>query len=298
MRIVRRVLLVAGATVVAVALGTSALVAAWLAGARIPIASGRTYLKVEKFAVADTADTPDGVFYMLLVGSDFRPGVGGARGDAIHVVGVNPELKAATIINIPRDTCWNGGKINRAHAQGGPRGQADAAGQLLGVNIAYAVSVDFAGFTALVDGVGGVTVDVPTAMDDHYSGAVFSPGPVHMNGSQALSFSRDRHDFPQGDITRTQNQGLLIWSALGELQKRAKGAAGEFKVLATLGRHAQLEGIGLADLYRLGRIAFTIDPKSVKNVTVPTGGGGCMPLGAGADTLLADFRDDGVLQSH
>ena len=102
------------------------------------------------------------------------------------------------MLNIPRDTCWDGDKINAANAQGGGPAQAAAVGGLVGVPVSYVVDVNFDKFTALVDGVGGVTVNVPTEMHDTYSGAYFHPGVQHMNGKQALAFSRDRHDPSEG----------------------------------------------------------------------------------------------------
>jgi hypothetical protein len=114
----------------------------------------------------------------------------------------------------------------------------------------------------------------------------------------ALSFSRDRHDFPSSDLVRTQNQGLLIIEALRGMQTAANSAGGEFKLLALFGRHAKLDGLGLKDLYRMGRIAHGIDPNKVRNVLWPTGGGGCLAAtGAGA-SLASDFKDDAVLQTH
>ena len=174
-------------------------------------------------------------------------------------------------------------------------------GTLLGVSIPYAVSVDFAGFQGIVDGAGGVTVNVPTEMSDHYSGAYFSPGEIRMNGGQALAFSRDRHDFGTGDIQRSWNQGYLILSAIGQLQEEAHDTAGRFKLLALLGRHAQLDGVGLADLYRLGRLAYDVDTSELENVTLPVSSGGCaggLTPNGDAPGLLADFADDGVLQTH
>ena len=163
------------------------------------------------------------------------------------------------MIDIPRDTCWQGDKINVGNTQG-PRAQADDVGGLLGVNISYVVDVDFAGFIGLVDGVGGLPVNVPTAMHDSYSGAYFTPGIHHMNGLEALAFSRDRHDFPQSDIVRTSNQGLLILDAMRDLDKKMQSASGEFQLLALLGQHAQLDGIGIRDLYRLGRDGLLAGP--------------------------------------
>src|SRR5689334_23023786 len=215
-------------------LAIGGLFAAWMAGIHVPVASGATYLRVAKVQPLATANrasgTPTGHFFILLVGNDSRPGVGGARGDALHVLGVNPRLHKASMIDIPRDTCYNGDKINVGNTQG-PRQQAnDVSGLLGGVPISYVVDVDFAGFTGLVDGIGGVDVNVPTQMHDTYSGAYFSPGLQHMNGGQALSFSRDRHDFPSSDIIRTHNQGLLILDAMRQLRAKMQNAPGEFRL--------------------------------------------------------------------
>jgi LCP family protein required for cell wall assembly len=295
----RRILKIVVGSVAAISLAVGGLTSAWLAGVHIPLASGTTYMKVSKLSLANNAAARKGTFFMLLIGSDLRPGVGGARGDALHLVGINTAKNSAVMIDIPRDTCFNGDKINAANSRGGPRGQADAVSSLLGgVPISYVIEVDFAGFTNIIDGMGGIIVNVPTAMHDSYSGAFFEPGRKLMNGSMALSFSRDRHDFPSSDLVRTQNQGLLIIEALRGMQTAANSAGGEFKLLSLFGRHAKLDGLGLKDLYRMGRIAHGIDPAKVRNVLWPTGGGGCLAAtGAGA-SLASDFKDDAVLQTH
>jgi LCP family protein required for cell wall assembly len=300
-RLLRRIVLGTGAFVTAIVLACSAIVTAWLAGVHVPLASGATYLTVEKLSTTSSANRstqgPSAPFFILLIGNDNRPGVGGSRGDALHVLGVNPKLHQASMLDIPRDTCWNGDKINVGNTQS-PRQQANDVSGLLGVPISYVVDVDFEKFIALVDGVGGVDVNVPTQMHDSYSGAYFSPGMHHMNGQQALEFSRDRHDFPQSDIIRTGNQGLLILAAMRHLRSEMQSAPGEFKLLALLGRHAQLDGIGLHDLYHLSRVAFALDPNKIKNITIPVTNGSCLGLGGGAAGLFADFRDDGVVETH
>jgi LCP family protein required for cell wall assembly len=298
---VRLVLRWCAVGVAVLVLSTLGLFAAWLHGSHLPLAQGATYLRVTKLAPQSNADevagAPTGPLFILLVGNDSRPGVGGARGDALHVLGVNPKLHQAAMLDIPRDTCWGGDKINVGNTRG-PRSQADAVGGLLGVPLAYVVDVDFAGFTALVDGAGGVDVNVPYQMHDPDSGAYFNPGITHMNGDSALRFSRDRHDFPTSDLVRTNNQGRLIIDAMRGLQKKSQTAAGEFHLLALLGRHAALDGIGVSDLYRLGRLAFSLNPDQIKNYTIPVVNGSCLPLGGGAGSLFADFRDDGILETH
>jgi len=207
-------------------------------------------------------------------------------------------LHKATMLDIPRDTCWNGDKINAANAEGGAPAQAAAVGGLVGVTVNYAVDVNFAGFTGLVDGVGGVTMDVPTVMHDTYSGAYFQPGVQHLDSTQALAFSRDRHDFPQSDIIRTANQGLLIIAAISQLQKQTDNAAGQFHLISLLYQHAQLSGLGISDIYRLGRVMYEIPPSQIRAVTIPITSGQCLGLGSGASGMFADFRDDAVLESH
>jgi polyisoprenyl-teichoic acid--peptidoglycan teichoic acid transferase len=280
------------------------LVTAWLHGVRLPIASGKTVMKIDKFASANFEGEPDGTQFILLIGSDLRPGVGGSRGDALHVLAVNPKLHRGTVVNIPRDTCaaipgYGTTKINAANAYGGPRLMAATIDQMLGTHIRYSVTVNFAGFGALVNDVGGVNVNVTTRMNDHDSGAYFEPGRVyHLDGGGALAFSRDRHDFARGDITRTENQATLILAAMAQLRQRANTPGGAFHLLALLGRFSTISGASLNDLYRLGRLAQSTNPANIRNFTIPVGGGGCLPLLGSAPGAFADFADDGVLQTH
>lgn len=290
--------------ITALALALTGLVTLWLHGVRLPIASGTTVIKVQKFASADFQGEPSGTQFILLIGSDLRPGVGGSRADAIHVLAVNPKLHRGTVLNIPRDTCaaipgYGTTKINAANAYGGPKLTAQVVGQMLGVHITYSVLVDFAGFTSLVNGAGGVTINIPFTMNDHDSGAHISvPGVYHLDGGAAIAYARDRHDFARGDITRTENQATLLIAAMSQLRARAGTPSGAFRLLALLGTNATITGLSLNDLYRLGRLAQSTDPKNVRNMTIPVGGGQCLPLLSSAPGVFADFADDGVLEAH
>jgi LCP family protein required for cell wall assembly len=299
-----RVARATGIGIATVMLAFTGLFALWLHGVRLPIASGKPLLSVQKFASASYQGEPSGTVFILLIGSDLRPGVGGSRGDALHVLAVNPTLKKGTILNIPRDTCASipghgTTKINAANAFGGPALQAATINQLLGVHLTYSVLVAFAGFGALVNGVGGLNI-VPSAnMSDHDSGAYFQAGvPYHVDGGGALAFARDRHDFARGDIQRTANQATLLLDAIAQLRQRASTPAGAFHLLAMLGQHATITGIGLTDLFRLGRLAQSVNPANLRNYTIPVGGGQCLPLLSGAASAFHDFADDGVLESH
>jgi len=278
--------------------------AAWVATG-LPLARGETWFTIQKVppvaGASFTSGEPDQLQFFLVVGNDSRDPNGVGLGDAIHVIAVNPGAKAASIIDIPRDTSvGGGGKINSILANGGLSQFTQAISQFVGVPIKFAMTTNFAGFTDMVDEFGGIDVNVQQPMHDENSGADFDPGPQKLNGPGALAFSRDRHSFAAGDISRSQNQGYLIITALQNVQQRALGAGGVLSLLSNVGRHVQMENVSFQDLYRLSRLVLTIDPANIKNVVIPTGGGSGTNLtpGAGIDSLFADFRDDGVLQSH
>jgi polyisoprenyl-teichoic acid--peptidoglycan teichoic acid transferase len=308
MNVVRRhpvVATAAIATPLCLLLALCLLFAAWLNGARIPFASGTTWFTVQKVGSAHYNGEPTQPIFFLVVGNDSRGGPGNALGDALHLIGVNPALHKATMLDIPRDTGaeipgHGFDKINAAFSRGGLRLQAETVAKMVGVNIPYAITTDFGGFISMVDGVGGIDVNVPFVMHDSFSGADFQPGPIHMNGTQALAFSRDRHDFPIGDLQRSENQGTFILAALAKLRAQNPDATGTINLMATLGRHATLDGIGLRDLYRLGRLALDFDPSQVRNVRIPVGSGSGtrLALDSSAQSLFQDFADDGVLQTH
>jgi LCP family protein required for cell wall assembly len=280
------------------------VMAAWV-GLGLPLAKGETWFTVQKVppvaGASFTSGQPNGVQFFLVVGNDSRDPNGVGLGDAIHVIGVNPQAKAASIIDIPRDTAvGGGGKVNSVLAQGGLGQFTQTISNFVGVPIKFSMTTNFAGFTDMMDEFGGIDVNVQQPMHDENSGADFDPGPQKLNGPGALAFSRDRHSFAEGDIKRTENQGYLIVTALQNLQQRAVGAGGVLNLLGNVGRHVQMENVSFQDLYRLGRLVLTIDPANIKNVVIPTGGGSGTNLtpAAGIDSLFADFRDDGILQSH
>ena len=287
------------------------ITAAWMVfGEPVP-AGGAVWFQVTKLGAARATGGPQQPFFVLVLGTGARsddpaqspddPGLA----DAIHVIGVNPALRSATMIDIPRDTEGPGGAKLNSYIVNNPggndlRAEADAVSAVVGVPISWVIRANFPHFMQMVDEIGGIDVNIPTAMDDDFSGAHFAPGLTHLNGEQALEFSRDRHSFSDGDLSRTSNQGLLIVSALQTLQAKNPSAGDTVRLLATLGRHTKLDGVGISDLFHMGELALTFDPANVKNVVLPVGAGGGSNLvkTAAADSLLADFADDGVLQSH
>jgi LCP family protein required for cell wall assembly len=281
------------------------VISAWVAMGLPSFAKGETWLRIMQVPPTGqatfTSGQPDQVQFFLVVGNDSRDPDGVGLGDAIHVIGVNPGARSASIIGIPRDTSvGGGGKINSVLAQGGLAQFTQAISRFVGVPIKFSMTANFAGFVDMVNEAGGIDVNIPVPMHDVNSGTDFEPGPQRLNGEGALAFARDRYSFPAGDISRSENQGYLIISGLQNIQQRNPGPAGVLNLLSIVGRHVVMENTTLTDLYRLARLVLTIDPATIRNVVIPTAGGAGTNLspGPGIEDLLADFRDDGILQSH
>jgi LCP family protein required for cell wall assembly len=269
--------------------------------------AGKAAVEIVKVDEGRFRPVPGKPLFVLVMGQDARPGEAQSRGDALHVIGINPQAGKATILNIPRDTWTNipgrgVDKINAGNYYGGPALEARAVSALVGVDIPIVLTTGFQGFSDMIDDLGGINIDVPIPMNDPLSGAVFPAGTVRMDGGAALAFARNRH-LTGNDFTRTQDQGILILAALSKLRDSAPTAANTLKWMAVLTKYVRLDGIGLGDLYRLGRLALTIDPDDVRNVTMPGTTGtaanqSVVFVGAGAPALFADFRDDAILQRN
>jgi len=289
-------------------LGLLAVVSAALVGSGTAGAANTPAIEIHKVDTGTFSPRPGAPVFMLALGLDGgRPGIDGDRSDAIHLIGINPATGTGTMLNIPRDTYvaipgHGQSKINDAYAFGGPGLASETVERLTGVKISFVLATRFGPFQDMVDGAGGVDVDVPMAMKDRFSGADFPQGRVHMDGGQALAFSRDRH-LDGGDFRRSEHQGLLILSALTKLRAENPGATGAARYLAILGRYVGITGVTPLELYRLGRFALTIDPAGVRSVVMPGGIGragsqSIVLVAAGAPSLFADMRDDAILQSH
>lgn len=298
-----RTVLVGLPLVITLAFGS--LVTLWLAGVSVPGASASRWFTVTKTANANYTPSPEKPVFLLAIGNDGRTGDTVTRGDAIHLIGVNPVLHQATVLDIPRDTGMNipghgVDKVNASHAFGGARLEADTIGATVGVSIPYTIDTDFDGFIGMIDDLGGLSVNVPVRMQDAFSGADFQPGVQKLDGHQTLAYARNRHQWPTGDLARSENQGYLILQALAQFRAENTGPVRTLGLLADLGRHTKLDGIGVTDLYSLGRLGLSIDVNQVRNVLVPvaSGTGSRLQLTPAATGLFQDFADDGVLQTH
>lgn len=237
--------------------------------------------------------------FIAVLGTDVRsgpPGGGGGRCDAIHIVAINPQQRAGTILNFPRDSAIAGYTKVNAACTGGVGPMVQALRTATGIPIQYYVTTEFTHFTNLINDLGGVDVNVPYDMHDSPSGADFRPGVTHMDGRAALAFSRNRKDTPRGDFSRTDNQGLFILASLAKYRAEAADPHRIFDYMRAARVHLKTD-VPITEAVKLALLAREIDPAAVKNITIngSTGnrGGASVVFLAPGDTYNR-VKDDGI----
>ena len=163
--------------------------------------------------------------------------------DTIILIRIPNNGKSATAISIPRDSYVEApgvgkmkinGVYGSAHfekltelveqdgmeqAQAEP--QATEAGRealiktvasLTGVTVDHYAEIGLLGFSLITDALGGVNVCLRDAVYEPLSGADFPAGWQKLSGPQALSFVRQRHDLPRGDLDRVVRQQAVMAS--------------------------------------------------------------------------------------
>ena len=83
---------------------------------------------------------------------------------------------------------------------------------LTGVTVDHYAEIGLLGFSLITDALGGVDVCLNEAVYEPLSGADFPAGWQKLNGPQALSFVRQRHDLPRGDLDRVARQQAVMAS--------------------------------------------------------------------------------------
>ncbi len=183
---------------------------------------------------------------VLLIGYSGDPKHGGTYlADSLNVMSIDPQMNTTTLIPIPRDVWVQGlpemphnGKVNEAFADGWDAGgwqnagavEASVVSKLTGLRIDHFIAIDFAGFSAAVDSVGGVTIYNPTAFkytwdehnyrNQHWTGGSFKKGTLHLDGKRALDYARNRYtSVPKesSDFARSVRQQRVLTALRSQL---------------------------------------------------------------------------------
>ncbi len=248
---------------------------------------------------------------LLLVGNDSRAGAtpeeleqlnteetGTQNTDTMILVHVPADGSEASFVSFPRDSYveipgYGPDKLNAAYAygyaeagEGASEAEKQASGSqllirtislLTGLQIDHYIEVDLLGFFELTRVVGGVTVNLCSAVEDSFSGAAFPAGEQTIAGEDALAFVRQRQGvrpdgspaLPRGDLDRIVRQQVFIGGVLRKMLSQ--------DVLLDLGKQRELieaasESLTIdrdLDLLDLAQQMQSVTPDDIRFQTVP-----------------------------
>lgn len=222
---------------------------------------------------------------ILLLGSDTRTGadaalVSGSRADTIMLMHIPADGKGVYIVSIMRDTWVNipgygTAKVNAALNYGGVSLQVATIENLVGVKIDHVAEIEFEGFKSLVNAIGGVDVQVPFAFTSNIW--TFTPGLMHLNGSSALSFVRERYSFADGDYQRVRNQRAFLRGLYNTM--KAKGALSNIasfqSSIESLTDYMRVDsGLNAAQIAQIAAPVLTSGDTTMRMTTLPNAGPG------------------------
>lgn len=199
------------------------------------------YDKVEYAPTDILAEEPmkeEGVTNILLIGNDSRENGGDGRSDAMILVSISNRTQTIYLTSLLRDIYveipgHESNRLNAAYAFGGPELLLETIKQNFDIEVNRYVQVNFQAFANLIDAVGGVDLELTNEevqlvnaylneynmlenrpMDTDYLPADAS-GLLHLNGPQALAYSRNR--YIGSDFGRTQRQRKILEAVFHQL---------------------------------------------------------------------------------
>lgn len=243
------------------------------------------------------ASDPAGTMNVLLLGSDSRAGTGdeygqvdGDRSDTTIIAHFGAD-GSVTLLSIPRDTLVpvvprvkgvpadGKSKLTDVLNLAGVPGLITTLQALTGLRIDHTISIDLAGFKAMTDAVGGVTVCVRPLpdgstgnLDDAWSQWHGHLGDNQLNGDQALAFVRTRHALGDERLRILRQQQFLARlltraTRVGVLTNPARLSA----LLGAVGGSLTVDkGLGEQQLVTLANRLANLSPSKLTFVTVPT----------------------------
>lgn len=202
------------------------------------------------------------------------------RADVLMIATLDPGGQSAGLLSIPRDlyvtintprgairnkinTAYTFGQLYKAPG-GGPGLAMRTVESATGVHIDHYALVDFAGFSRIIDALGGIDITVEKPLRDPFTGWSFKAGLQHMDGKTALRYARTR--YMDSDFQRTRRQQQVILAIRDKVLS--------FNLLPRLpALFASLQGafatdLSLAELIPLAQTAATIDRNQIRQKTI------------------------------
>ncbi len=249
---------------------------------------------------------------ILVLGLDRRPNEpvdASYRADTMFVASIDKHAGRLQLLAIPRDTwadipygdvpgVWAQNKINAAYSYGqfykypggGSAATVAAVEKNFNIDIQHYVVIDWVGFVELIDAIGGIDIDVPVEIADlvndeldAFPDRTVKAGRQHMDGQQALGYSRVRVD---GDLKRIERQQLVIQSVANK--SVSLGYVAKFPELWDAYRHAFRTDVDNALVPGLALLAKQMDFSRIESFSL----GSAMYGGIAEDGQLILLRND------
>ncbi len=257
---------------------------------------------------AQPRPVPGSGLNLLLVGLDARSDTpttgsaakapawqaGAARSDTMMLLHLSDDRTSATLVSLPRDT-WvpvpghGEAKLNAAYSWGGPALMTETVQNLTGIRIDHLAVIDWNGFRALTDAVGGVDITVPRTIEGVGEARAWEAGTHHMDGATALLYVRERYGLPGGDLDRTKRQQNFLRALMlkvmdsGTLTSPSRLGG----LLGTVGEVVSVDDrLSNTDLFQLAWGLRSLRADDVRFMNAPFGG--FATRGEQSVVLLAD----------
>jgi LCP family protein required for cell wall assembly len=217
-----------------------------------------------------TEESLDGATNVLVVGTDARAGLEGSRADAMVVVRVEPG-GSVRALSIPRDLVdpATGERLAGVSASG-PQALLDSVAGITGIPIDHFVEVDFDGFVAVVDELGGLELAVDAPLRDEITGLDLPASScTTLDGETALALLRSRHiEGDVGDLSRIARTQAVLVAAVAGLVEAGPDPMELDRLSRVVAEHVTVDSeLDLDRMVELGRAVAGSD--SVVSNTLP-----------------------------
>ncbi|MDR2373826.1 MAG: LCP family protein [Bifidobacteriaceae bacterium] len=226
-----------------------------------------------------------------------------SRSDVNILMAINPDTGKVLLVNTPRDYYvqlhgtegQTKDKLTHAGIYGVQK-SIDTLQDLYDIKIDFYTRVNFSSLVKIVDTLGGIDVNVEQAFTSLHGNFTFTPGMTHMNGEEALGFSRERYSFAAGDRVRGQNQQKVIAALIAKASERSNLLRYD-KLLAALEGAVEMN-IPLEQISDLVKLRLA-DGKSwqVESISVDGQGASLPTYSMGAQKLYVMIPDQSTIDT-
>lgn len=204
---------------------------------------GYVYSKMNYVEITDLKSAPvkeKGAVNILLIGNDSRENGDDGRSDAMILLTISNRTHKLYMTSLLRDMYveipgHNGNRLNAAYSYGGAELLMETIEQNFDISVNRYILVNFEAFAGLVDAVGGVDLDLTAKEVEYVNGYLVEynmlldrpqgtdnldtskSGNIHLNGAQALAYSRNR--YLGTDFGRTERQRKVLGEVIHKLPK-------------------------------------------------------------------------------